>query len=275
MVRVGRIPNRRSRAEADCLNPKGDWPSVGVPLEDLIGFIERTFPNAPTRKEYGPLSEATYGELKKVVPEHLQDATERFLSSSFPTQLPFWDILLDALLSRTICVSNARDPQENMRAWWGPVIRTHSGRALLLDSQEPTSRRMGSETAQANGEVANPILWKDIQKKLLAICDAGKPFTSLRILAKRLGCSPGTVRKAVQDSKSLNHWSTSGEDRGRRAVRESNTNEVVIDRTMQTCEADPADTAIDNLTEDETAEKIRRLTDEQRKDDTDKIIPRV
>ncbi len=50
--------------------------------------------------------------------------------------------------------------------------------------------------------------WKTVQGRLLAKRENCDPYTSLRKLAEEMGCSEGTIRKAIGRSRSLSGWQT-------------------------------------------------------------------
>lgn len=92
----------------------------------------------------------------------------------------------------------------------------------------------GPEVAQETNAETN---WRDVQKRLLRLRDAGEPFTSQRDLAKRLNCSVGTIHKAVKDSEKLKGWAA----RAKGSPKAQSLNEVTTDNTPSHRETDPAD----------------------------------
>jgi len=81
--------------------------------------------------------------------------------------------------------------------------------ALMIAHANKEKPGSGQQDAnQPNGgEQANELKWQDVQKELQAKANDGKPFTSYKKLGKELGCSPNTVRKAVENSPSrLHNW---------------------------------------------------------------------
>ena len=60
--------------------------------------------------------------------------------------------------------------------------------------------------------------WRAVQGRLLEICQQGEPYTSVRMLADRLGCAPGTISKALKRSPKLRTWKAQ-KTRGRPKAR--------------------------------------------------------
>jgi biotin operon repressor len=68
----------------------------------------------------------------------------------------------------------------------------------------------------------------------------GEPWTSQQKMAKRLGCSSGTINKAIRESPQLRVWAR------RQTVatpRAQSINDVVTDHIAQSREPDPAEEA--------------------------------
>jgi hypothetical protein len=102
--------------------------------------------------------------------------------------------------------------------------------------------------------------WQRVQGRLLQMYDRGLPFTSLRKLATELGCAPNTVKKAIGKSTRLTGWQARGGEQ-RSAGRVSNLNEMVLDRTPQARELDPAAAVIGEI-DDAAEQALRRLLEQ-------------
>ena len=134
------------------------------------------------------------------------------------------------------------------------------------------------------------VTWQDIQARLLRLRDAGERYTSYGELAGRLGCSKGTIHKAVNGSPALKGWVA----RAKASPSAQRMNDVVADNTPCTREGDPADYLPDDdvdrefnrLLQEATPEgraqlnayspkqrrEIARMSISQRNDDTDTIL---
>jgi hypothetical protein len=81
--------------------------------------------------------------------------------------------------------------------------------------------------------------WRDVADRLERLRKQGEPFTSQHQLANQLGCSSGTINKAIRHMPSLKAWA----QRPEVDPRAQSLNEVLTDRTAQRRELDPADDA--------------------------------
>lgn len=117
-------------------------------------------------------------------------------------------------------------------------------------SAEPRPTRADGKTAAPQGgakpaedgepggarETAPKVTWQEVQGLLLNLFQRGEQYTSLRELATRLKCAPGTVKKVLESNKALQSWSQPASHPQGQAL-----NEVVTDRTVSTREGNPAD----------------------------------
>ena len=111
-----------------------------------------------------------------------------------------------------------------------------------------------------------------MQRRLLALCDRGEPYTNTRELADRLRCSTSTISKAINDSRILKEWyRITGNSRS--APRAQSLSEVVLDNTPRPSATDLAD-ALDEETDVER--EFHRLIQETDPDVRDRLnaIPR-
>jgi hypothetical protein len=113
---------------------------------------------------------------------------------------------------------------ESMKAW----AKEH------LQAKPPKGAEAGAG-APASG-TAPRNTWKEVRDRLLALFRRGEQYTSLRELATRLNCAPGTVKKALESNKALQSWSQPASHPKGQAL-----NEVVTDRTVSNREGNPAD----------------------------------
>ena len=82
--------------------------------------------------------------------------------------------------------------------------------------------------------------WKDVQDKLLGKRDRGEPYTSERRLAEELGCSSGTISKAIDKSESLRGW-VARHVGAKAAPKATGVDGAVADNTRQSTEPAPDD----------------------------------
>jgi len=121
--------------------------------------------------------------------------------------------------------------------------------------------------------------WRDVQRRLFQMHDQGEPYTSLRVLAVPLGCSPSTVRKAIEKSSALSRWkATHQEDKG--PPRATGLSRVVTDNARQSREPDPAEAAEQAEAEDilsrliqEVDPPVRAQLNEISRDEVRKMTP--
>jgi hypothetical protein len=83
------------------------------------------------------------------------------------------------------------------------------------------------------------MTWQEVAERMERLRTQGEPFTSQHKLAKQLGCSSGTINKAIRETPSLKPWA----ERKAAAPRAQSLDPVVTDRAAQGRELDPADDA--------------------------------
>ncbi len=96
--------------------------------------------------------------------------------------------------------------------------------------------------------------WRDVKRQLLELYDQGDPYITIADLANRIGCGTTTIHKAIKDSSKLKGWQAR-HTKGKKSQGASSLNEVVLNDTHQTGEADPSDV----LTDDDIDNAMRRL----------------
>ncbi|MHB1424760.1 MAG: hypothetical protein ACYC3I_16440 [Gemmataceae bacterium] len=105
----------------------------------------------------------------------------------------------------------------------------------------------GTQTPIAPSEAAvedktitqSRMSWQEAAERLKRLRSQGDPWTSYATLAKRFGCSSQTLYKAIQNTPELQTWA----NRRTATSKAQSLNDVVIDRTAQDREPDPADDA--------------------------------
>lgn len=108
--------------------------------------------------------------------------------------------------------------------------------------------------------------WKDVQRRLLAKRDRGEPYTSLRKLCAELKCSDATIRKAIDESETLEGWQVRSAG-PKTAPKATDLGAVVIDNTRQTTEPAPDDV----LPDDDVDATMARLINQARPDERAKL----
>lgn len=111
----------------------------------------------------------------------------------------------------------------------GPITVAEE-RAEELRAKHPSLQDEPEPTGMSRQEVA---------KRLECLCERGETFTSQGKLAKTLGCSSGTVNKAIQNNPKLRQWA----QRPGAVPKAQSLNPVVTDATPSSREPDPADEA--------------------------------
>ena len=105
---------------------------------------------------------------------------------------------------------------------------------------------------------------REVQRRLLEMCDAGEPYTNVRDLKKLIGCgSTSTVSNAINGSKTLREWRDRHTNRKRRP-RASSLTEIVMNNVEQTREPDPAEEAEANDVDTVFARLIQEAKPEER-----------
>jgi len=128
------------------------------------------------------------------------------------------------------------------------TLKYNRGRTAPSPAEQPQAapaepQSAPSETPQEPERVeddATGVSWQDAAERMERLRAQGEPFTSRHTLAKRFGCSSGTIHKAIQRTPSLQAWAKS---ECPTAPRAQSLNDVVTDRAAQHCELDPADDA--------------------------------
>jgi hypothetical protein len=97
---------------------------------------------------------------------------------------------------------------------------------------------------------AGDMTWREVAERLKRLRTQGEPWTSQHQMAERLGCSSGTVNKAIKKTPALHAWAQQPDA----APRAQRLNAVATDRVPQAREPDPAHDAADA--------EMRRLIEE-------------
>lgn len=113
------------------------------------------------------------------------------------------------------------------------------------------------ETRDDTGIGGTDTDWKDVQGRLFAKRDRGEPYTSLRKLSDELNCSDATIRKAIDDSETLQGWRARSTG-PRAAPRATDLGAVVRGNARQATEPAPDDV----LPDDDVDATMARLIDQ-------------
>lgn len=81
--------------------------------------------------------------------------------------------------------------------------------------------------------------WQEVAERMELLRSQGEPYTSQHKLARRFGCSSGTINKAIKETPSLGKWA----ERKAAAPRAQSLNDVVTDRMAQSSEPNSEDEA--------------------------------
>lgn len=103
----------------------------------------------------------------------------------------------------------------------------------------------------------------DVRAALELMVKNHDPFTSLRGLAKRLGCHWMTIRKAITGSPILRGWKARHKPEHAAALKSTSMAVAEFQGVSQTREKDPVKAAMDAEAEDTAQAEIDRLTKEQ------------
>ena len=131
-------------------------------------------------------------------------------------------------------------------------------RAKVRRREEETAKHASSPEGQGGDSGTN---WQDVRSSLLNLYRAGEPYTSLRNLAGRLGCSPYTIKKAIKNSDKLKVWMR---PRGKGSPGVQSLTEVVTDQTPDQRESDPADLLLEEDVDQKMSELIQQAGPEER-----------
>ena len=114
------------------------------------------------------------------------------------------------------------------------------------------------ETRDDTGIGGTDTDWKDVQGRLFAKRDRGEPYTSLRKLSDELNCSDATIRKAIDDSETLQGWRARSTDQGVAPRAATDLGAVVRGNARQATEPAPDDV----LPDDDVDATMARLIDQ-------------
>lgn len=149
------------------------------------------------------------------------------------------------------------------------ALRAHAQRLRHLNERHrapgPRQQSPGTQVRTEPGLPGTPepdppsavlrcVSYTEVRKELLAMVDAGEPYTSIGDLATRYRCAKSTINKAIQASPTLKRWQKLSLRERRRKLRAQSLNEVVADSTAA-AGPDPSDT----VAEVETDAELRRL----------------
>ncbi|MCH8165365.1 MAG: hypothetical protein IH889_07125 [Planctomycetes bacterium] len=142
----------------------------------------------------------------------------------------------------------------------GPAY-IQQGMPLLIDLFERIVKEArGRGTREPAPRRATETDWRDVQRRLLEMCDKDKPYTNLRDLMKQTECrSTSTVSKAIKRSTTLIAWKARYA-KAKSSPRAIGLNEVVMDNIEQTREPDPSQAADQDYDDNE----FRRLIEDAR-----------
>lgn len=105
--------------------------------------------------------------------------------------------------------------------------------------------------------------WIDVQTRLVMMRDRGDAYSSIGKLATLLNCSRATIHRAIEDSDTLKGWQARRLG-AKGSPRAGGLNEVVMDRTEQAREADPAEEAESDDADVVFAQLIQEASDNER-----------
>jgi hypothetical protein len=128
--------------------------------------------------------------------------------------------------------------------------------AELHATQASVEPAATSEATVGRGQIS----WQTARDRLIAIRRQGEPFTSLRDLASRIGCSEGLIRKAIKQDVGLRAW-TAESKRTRRTAPAATGLERAIRRTPQRREEAPELAAVEADETNDTDVLLQRLID--------------
>jgi hypothetical protein len=111
-----------------------------------------------------------------------------------------------------------------------------------LNANDARERQAAGQT-QADG-----VTWREAAERLERLRTQGEPWTSQQEMAKRLGCSSGTINKAIKQTPSLKAWAKRPPAAPRaqslhQSTRDGQNLSMVTDNTPQERELDPQDEA--------------------------------
>lgn len=97
--------------------------------------------------------------------------------------------------------------KRNAAIEWAETWMNARERQLLA----PTATPGPTPTAAATEAPAHAAGWREVQSRLFDMRDQKQRFPGYRAIARKLGCSDATVRKAVKLSDTLKGWQARGE----------------------------------------------------------------
>lgn len=123
------------------------------------------------------------------------------------------------------------------------------------------ARPLGATTRADSGP--KQVTWQDVQVQLLALRGRGEPYTNVRDLAKRCGCTDGTIRKAIKRDGVLKGWQRRYRPSLHRA-RTQSLSEVVEDQAGQSKEGAPHQVVPDDEVDAVMARLMEQAKPEER-----------
>lgn len=111
--------------------------------------------------------------------------------------------------------------------------------ALFEETQRGPERGLSNFEAEQPDKLTTCMTWQEAAQRMERLRTQGEAFTSQHKLANDLGCSSGTINKAIKATVSLQAWAKVQTA----APRAQSINNVVTDRTAQRSEVDPQDDA--------------------------------
>ena len=143
------------------------------------------------------------------------------------------------------------------------------------DATAPAGKRPKPPATVGNPtNEGTPITWTEVAERLQELRRQGERFTSQADFAKRIGCSPATVNKAISNTPGIQEWAirpTSG------APSTVSLNSVILDNNADGREPDPAelieDTEVDTMfrhlleeAKPEERAKLNAMTTEEKRE---------
>lgn len=147
-------------------------------------------------------------------------------------------------------------------------------RAIATNTRTSESKRRSSKRGVskevrsmkppiAQAEAMRATDWRSVQGFLLRMRERGRPYSTLRLLAKELCCSDRTIRKAIDASPSLKGWKRRGMA-DKAGPKATSLRAFVTDSTAQTREKAPHEEAVDDNAELTLQELVRGLNPDER-----------
>jgi hypothetical protein len=108
------------------------------------------------------------------------------------------------------------------------------------DAKGEQTAEQAEQTAMTQREKPARMSCREAAERMDRLRIQGEAWTSQHEMAKRLGCSSGTINKAIRRTPELQNWA---KPQATTAPRAQSLNKVVADRTAQSREPDPEDDA--------------------------------